>query len=134
MGAIDNAVCDAVLNAMNGNGTFTAAVAPINLRLGSTAPTGSSDMTELPNGGGYTTGGAEIGMNSAASNQATGPTSTITWVNSSGSAWSIVGGETWDSSGSPRRMFYGTWSGQPISVPNGYAFQVPIGNVVTGLT
>ena len=91
-------------------------------------------MTELPNGGGYTTGGAEIVMSSASSQQSQGPASLITWTNTSGSSWSIVGGELWDSSGSPRRFLFGDWAGEPISVPNGYAFQIAADNVTAGLT
>ena len=105
------------------------------MRLGSTSPSGSADMTELPNGNGYVTGGTACTFGAAAvvSGIPTSyNTSVATWTNTSG-GWTINGIELWDQAGSPVRWMWGTWIGAPISVANGNSFAVPASGIIATL-
>jgi hypothetical protein len=117
----DQADATNVLAAILNDVAYTT-VSATHLRLGTTAPTATADMTELGGGTGYTTGGSAIAWN-AVSAAATSNSGTITWTNS-GSSWSLVGLEIWDTAGTPLRHFFGTWTGQPVSVPTGDTFQI----------
>lgn len=121
MGAIDQTDANNIINAQLRNVAYTT-VAATKIRLGTTAPTATSNMTELGGGSGYTTGGSTITWN-AASAGATSNAGSVSWTNS-GSTWSIVGLEIWDTAGTPLRHLYGSWTGQPVSVANGNTFQV----------
>lgn len=122
-----------VLDLTLGTSTPTMFTGAAKIRLTTTAPTASAAGTELT-GTGYTAGGSTIVFNAASAGSATGPTSTISWTNSSGGTWSIVGIEIWDSAGTPLRWHYGTWTGQPISVPNGAVFQISAAAISKSLT
>jgi hypothetical protein len=133
MAAIDNTQATVILKAMLAITALITpfeATSPITVALGSTAPTSSVAMTAIV-GTGYS-------RLTAAWNTVSGtpPTTTLsgalTWTNSSGGAWSIVGAELWDSAGTPLRWFFGSWNGQPIGVANGNAFQVASG--ATGIS
>src|SRR5882762_1485841 len=102
--------------------TAYTTVAATKIRLGTSAPTATANMTELGGGTGYTTGGSSITWN-AVSAAATSNSGTVSWTNS-GSAWSLVGLEIWDTAGSPLRHLFGTWTGQPVNVATGNTFQV----------
>lgn len=121
MACIDQTDANNIINAQLRNVAYTT-VAATKIRLGTTAPTSTANMTELT-GAGYTAGGSTITWN-AASAGATSNSGSVSWTNSSGSTWSIVGLEVWDTAGSPLRHLYGTWTGQPVSVANGNTFQV----------
>lgn len=118
----------ALLKASLGVATLTAFSGSAKIRLTTNAPSAATAGTEL-SGSGYTAGGTAVSFNTTSTNSTTGPTSTISWTNSSGSTWSIVGIEIWDSAGTPVRWWYGTWNGQPISVANGNTFSVASGAV-----
>jgi hypothetical protein len=126
MTALTTTQAAALLEASLGVATLTAFSGSANLRLTTTAPTASTKGTELT-GSGYTAGGKTLSFNTTVTNSTTGPTSTLTWTNSSGSTWSIVGAEIWDSAGTPVRWWYTTWNGQPLSVVNGNSFTVAVG-------
>lgn len=116
----------AILNAV----AYTT-VSVTNLRIGTTAPTATSNMTELGGGTGYTTGGSAIAWN-AVSAAATSNSGTVSWTNS-GTSWSIVGLEIWDTAGSPLRHLWGTWTSNPVSVGNGNTFQVSAAGISVSL-
>lgn len=132
MGAIDNTQGTAVLKAMLAVTTLTAAVSPTKLRLGTTSPTATANMTELT-GTGYTAGGTAIAWNAITNMLATN-SGAITWTNTSGGAWSIVGAEIWDSAATPLRWFYGVWNGQPVPIANNNAFQLAASGASVSLT
>ena len=135
MAALDSTEASALLNAILRQ-QATASTTGINLRLGSTSPSGSSDMTELPNGNGYVTGGTACTFGAAAivSGIPTSyNTSVLTWTNTSG-GWTINGIELWDQAGTPNRWMWGTWIGAPISVANGNSFAVPASGIIATLT
>lgn len=132
MGAIDTTQGNAVLKAMLAIASLTAAVSPTKIRLGTTAPTTTANMTELT-GTGYTAGGSTIAWNTVAS-MATTNSGAVTWTNTSGGNWAIIGAEIWDSAGVPLRWFYGSWNGQPVNVANGNSFQVAAGGASVSLS
>lgn len=113
------------------NNTAYTTVAATKIRLGTNAPTATAAMTELGGGTGYTTGGSSITWN-AVSAAATSNSNTISWTNS-GSAWSLVGLEIWDTAGTPLRHLWGTWTNQPVSVANGNTFQIAPAGIAVSL-
>jgi hypothetical protein len=133
MGALDQNAAVALLKAILTQ-TSVASTTGINVRYGSSAPTGTTAMTELPNGGGYNTGGFNCSFTTPTTSGG-GATSSNTTVlsatNSSSGAWSLVGLELWDRAGTPVRWMYGTWTGQPVAIAIGNTFQVASGAVVT---
>lgn len=137
MAAIDQTQANKLLDASLGTASLTAFVAPAFVRLTTTAPTSTSNGTELT-GTGYTAGGTSLSGNGFASSSGgatTGPSTTaLSWTNGSGSTWSIVGMEIWDSAGTKLRWWFGTFTGQPISVANGNTFQIAAGAISVGLT
>jgi hypothetical protein len=112
------------------NAVAYVTVTGTKIKLGTSTPTATSDMTELAGGSGYTTGGSSITWN-AVSAAATSNSSSPSWTNS-GSAWSLVGLEIWDTSGN--RHLWGTWTGQPVSVSTGNTFQVATAGIAVSLT
>lgn len=139
--AIDAARSSAMLNAnlpvgaAGVPGTQLAALGAgaMKLKLTSTASTGSASGTEIT-GTGYTAGGTAFSTQSTASTagaSVTMPhTTAISWTNGSGGAWSIVSLEITDSAA--LRVWYGNWSGQPISVANGNTFQAAADGITAG--
>lgn len=125
MTALTTAAAARLIQASLGVASLTAFSGSANLRLTTTAPTASTAGTELT-GSGYTAGGKTLSFNSTSSNSTTGPTVSLSWTNSSGSTWSIVGAEIWDSAGTPFRWWYTNWNGQPVSVANGNTFTVSV--------
>jgi hypothetical protein len=121
MAMFDQVDATNILAAILNDSAYTT-VTSTHLRLGTTVPTATADMTELGGGSGYTTGGSAIAWN-AVSAAATANSGTISWINT-GSSWSLAGLEIWDTAGTPLRHFFGTWTGQPISVPTGDTFQI----------
>jgi hypothetical protein len=102
------------------------------IRLGTNAPTATSDMSELGGGTGYTTGGASITWNTVSA-AATSNSGSVSWTNS-GSNWSLVGLEIWDTAGTPLRHLFGTWNGQPVTVATGNTFTVNPAGIAVSLT
>jgi hypothetical protein len=119
-------VLKAELNAIN----YTAPTT-IKCRLGTSAPTATSNMAELT-GTGYTAGGTVMTFNTASA-AATSNSSTATWTNGTGGNWTIVGLEFWDTLGSPLRHMFGSWTGQPITVANANAFQIAAAGIAVTL-
>ena len=132
MGAIDNTQGTSVLKAMLAIAALTGAVSPTALRLGTTAPTATANMTELT-GTGYTAGGSTISWNTV-TNMATTNSAAITWTNTSGGNWAIIGAEIWDAAATKLRWFYGSWNGQPVNVANNNSFQLASGGASVSLS
>lgn len=131
MAMFDQTDAGRVLNAELTAVNYTAATT-VKTRLGTTAPTATSNMTELGGGTGYTTGGTVMTFN-AASAAATSNSSSATWTNGSGGNWSIVGLEIWGNEGTPLRHLFGSWTGQPITIANGNSFQVAAAGIAISL-
>ena len=129
MACIDQTQAGSLLNAVLRQAS-AASTTGIKLRLGTSAPTATSNMSELSSSG-YTTGGTVMTFN-AASAAATSNSSTASWTNG-GTTWSLVGLELWDEAGSPLRWMYGSWTGQPISVANGNSFSISAAGVEISL-
>ena len=130
MAMFDQTDAGNLLAAILTNTAYTTVTAT-KIRLGTNTPTATSAMTELGGGTGYTTGGSSITWN-AVSAAATSNSNTISWTNS-GSTWTLVGLEIWDTAGSPLRHLWGTWTSQPISVANGNTFQIAPAGIAVSL-
>jgi len=130
MAMFDQTDATNILAAILTNTAYTTVTAT-KIRLGTNAPTATSNMTELGGGTGYTTGGSSITWN-AVSGASTSNSNTVSWVNG-GTTWSLVGLEIWDTAGSPLRHLWGTWSGQPVSVANGNTFQIAVAGISVSL-
>ena len=121
-GLLDSSQGVQVLNAILGQIPVVSS-GGIVVRLGSNAPTPATRMTELPGGGGYTTGGQVCAFNSA-SNATITNSSTVTWTNTSGLDWLIVGVELWDRAIQPNRWLQADWNGSPVRIATGNSFVV----------
>lgn len=140
--AIDQTAVSNVLNATlptatgGKPGSFTAysSSAAMLIRLNSTLSTASASGTQLPNGGGYTTGGTALGQSTASSSGSavTLPASLTSWTNSSGSPWTIESIDITDSAGT--RTWFGAVTGQPITVAIGNTFAFAANSVSVSLT
>lgn len=130
MAMFDQTDATNLLKAILNNTAYTT-VAATNLRLGTNAPTATSNMSELAGGTGYTTGGSSITWNTTSA-AATSNSNTVSWTNS-GTSWSLVGLEIWDTAGTPLRHLWGTWTGQPVTVGNGNTFQVAAAGISVSL-
>ena len=143
MAAIDNAMISKLLNQTTPTGTsgapgsFGTALngSAMKVRLNSTASTASAAGTELT-GTGYTAGGTAVPAQSTASSGGSAVTlpasSALSWTNGSGGAWSIVSMDLTDNAGT--RVWFGNFTGQPISVANGNTFQIAVGGVSISLS
>jgi hypothetical protein len=146
VGAIANTLAASLLNATLPTATggkpssYTAlnTTGAMFIRLDTVAySNGSSEETQLANGGGYTTNGTALGASSTASavsniETVTLPAAATSWTNSSGSAWSICSlditdyVQTW--------AWYGNFNGEPISVAIGNTFQIAASAVTVTLS
>lgn len=143
MAAIEQAMVSKMLNqttptgAAGIPGSFGTALSTsaMKVRLNSTASTASAAGTELT-GTGYTAGGTALSSASTASSAGSAVTlpagSALSWTNTSGGAWSIVSMDLTDNAGV--RVWFGNFTGQPISVANGNTFQIAIGGVSISLS
>lgn len=132
MSALVQAQANAILNVTLGVSSLTAPTTPMLCHLTTTAPTNTVAGTAL-SGTGSTP--LSITFGSASAGQSTGPTgSALQWTNGSGGTWSIVGVEIWDSAGSPVRWWFGSWTGQPISVSASSVFQVNVAGLTVQLS
>lgn len=141
--ALDQAMASNIMNATLPTGTggvpggFTALNnAAMKMRLNSTASTASAAGTELT-GSGYTAGGLSITTASTASSAGSSVSlpnvsGGLSWINGSGSAWSIVSLDL--TSGAGVRAWFGLFTGQPISVANGNTFNVAQNAVTCSLS
>lgn len=106
-----NAVRNNVIDALNGVTAFTAPTTPIKVRLMTANGDAATAGTELStgagsgSGAGYTGGGQAVTFGSAAAGAAS-PTATVRWDNMP--ACTVVGAELWDSSGTPKRLQFGS--------------------------
>jgi hypothetical protein len=137
MPAIVQVQANKILDLTLGTSAPTMFTTPAKVRLTTTVPTATTAGTELT-GTGYTATGTSLAGNTftaASAGATTGPgTTALSWTNGSGGAWSIVGVEIWDSAGTPLRWWYGSFTGQPISVANGNTFQIAVGALSVSLT
>lgn len=132
MSSLDQTESNAVLDGLVGTASAPTPTLPMKLRVTSTAPTATSDGTELPGGGGYTTGGVAITFASASAGAAA-TSAQILLTNSSGSSWTAAGVELWDSAGSPKRWWWGTITGGPLTIPNGDALLFAAGAITASI-
>lgn len=137
MAGMSNALVDKIINATTPTGTsavpgtFAAyGGSAMKVRLNSTASNASAAGTELANGSGYTTGGLAVPETISASSGGSGvslpQTTAMEWT-ASGTSWTIVSFDLTDSAGV--RTWFGSFTGQPISVADGNTFQIATGGI-----
>jgi hypothetical protein len=143
MAAIDQAMVSKMLNQTTPTGTagipgaFGTALSAsaMKVRLNSTLSTASAAGTELT-GTGYTAGGTALSTASTASSAGSAVTlpntTALSWTNGSGGAWSIASMDLTDNAGV--RVWFGPFTGQPISVANGNIFQIAANAVSIALS
>jgi hypothetical protein len=126
---LTNQQMNAILNLVLGTSAITQfnGAAHIKLTVG-TAPSPALPGTEL-SGLEYVAGGSAITFSHANNEAATGPATTLEWLNNSGSQWLIVGFEIWDNAGTGVRWAWGVFGGAPIPVPSGQVFQIPANGI-----
>lgn len=122
----------ALLNSILHGATWPTVPAAWKMKLGSSAPTNTSVMTEITSGGGYVTGGQTFTAVAVTIANPVFPASALSWINSSAGVWLIVGLEVVD--GAPLRWLFGSWTGQPVSVAIGNTFQVAASAVTADAT
>jgi hypothetical protein len=102
---LDQTFSNGLLQASVG-GSFTAPTTPITCRLMTATGTNTSNGTELATGGGYTSGtGAPQVTFAAASAGSMASNVAVTVTNMPATTINAV--ELWDSSGSPKRLWWG---------------------------
>lgn len=136
MAALDSALAVKLLSVIFPSGTGGAPATwtalstnPLKLKLTSSTATATGSDTEIT-GTGYTAGGTGVpGASSAPTytgGAATGtcPSSAVSWTNGSGSTWSIQSLVITDGAGTPVRLWFGNFTGAPVSVASGNTFQI----------
>lgn len=123
--SVENALLDLLLR-----GTAYTVTTPIKARLMTANGSDSANGTELGTSGGYTAGGATITFGSAAASGSISNTAACTWTNMP--ATTIVGLELWDSTGTPKRLWWGALASSK-TVGAGDTFEFAIGAVVCTL-
>jgi len=137
MANIDQATVSKILNSTTSATAFATLTTGFLVRLNSTASTASTPGTQLPNGGGYVTGGqtstAPFASTSSAGSAVTIPhTAVLSWPNSSGSSWTIVSLDLTDGAGV--RTWFGNFNGQPLTIANGNTFQIAVDGISIALS
>ena len=103
---------------------------PIKMRLFTTNGSDATTGTELGTSGGYTAGGAAVGMGTAASGSIAS-NAAVSWT--SMPSCTLTGMEEWDSSGTPLRLFWAPWTAGSIVVASGNTFTVASASLTNSL-
>lgn len=134
MGALDQTFSNAVLDATfdRSGASVRLSTAPMRYRLMTANGSATSNGTELATSGGYTSGtGAPSFTTAAASAGSEASNSAITVTNMP--ATTIVGGEVWDSNGTPGRKYWGALSASKTT-NSGDTFTIASGSLTAALT
>lgn len=99
--ALTDAMENAALDWLTGNGTPVRPTSPLVIRLMTANGDDATAGTELATSGGYTAGGKSATLTAAASGLSTN-SSEVSWTNMP--ATTIVGVELWDSAATPVRI------------------------------
>lgn len=133
-GGIDQALANSLLDALcpnTGAGSFPTVTGPIKMRLMTANGSDSAAGTELGTSGGYTAGGSSITSWSSAASGSKATSAAVSWTNMP--ATTLTGMEEWTSDGTPKRTFWGPWSGGNISVASGNTFTVASAGLTNSL-
>jgi hypothetical protein len=128
MPALDQNTALMLLKGLTGTSAYVATVTPLKCRLTMNAPTAAVAGAEI-SGPGYTAGGQTVtfgNLTVTPTGAQCSNTTTLAWTNNGSAAWTIVGLELWDSSGTPVRKGYGLWDGQPVLIGPGSPFDVAV--------
>jgi hypothetical protein len=114
--ALDQAIAQMVLKGLFGVANFVNVTTPTNVKLTITVPTATVPGTELPNGGGYTTGGQAVtfgNLTAISTGYQIFNTGAFSWTNSGSAAWVLCGTEAWYST---TRIAFSVIDGQPMTI------------------
>lgn len=125
-GNLPDTVENAVLDALVGTASFTAVTTPMKVRLMTANGSDSSNGTEVT-GGTYTPQTVTFGSASGGTCSNSGALNFTLMP-----ACTVVAVEIWDSTGTPRRMWYGTLTASK-TVGAGDTFQIPAGQLTLSL-
>lgn len=130
MSNLDQTFSNGLLQASVGN-SFTTPTTPITCRLMTAVGTNTSNGTELATGGGYTSGtGAPQVTFASASGGSMASNVAVTVTNMP--ATTVNGVELWDSSGSPRRLWWGPLT-SPKTTNSGDTFTIASGSLTLAM-
>lgn len=130
MSNLDQTFSNGLLQASVGN-SFTAPTTPITCRLMTATGTNTSNGTELATGGGYTSGtGAPQVTFASASGGSMASNVAVTVTNMPATTINAV--ELWDSSGSPRRLWWGPLT-SPKTTNAGDTFTIASGSLTLAM-
>lgn len=127
MGALVQTEANKLIDAINGTATYTAVTTPLKLRLMTANGSATSAGTEVT-GGSY--GSQTIAFNSASAGSASN-TATINF--NTMPAVTVVGCEIWDTTGTPRRLWWGALTASK-TLSSGDNFQVAAAAIVVSLS
>lgn len=116
MPALDQGTSSMLLQGMAGISPFVPTVLPLKCRVTMNAGTATVPGTEI-SGPGYTPGGNAVtfgNLTLTASGSMLLNTTALSWTNGGSAAWTVVGLELYDSSGTPVRKAFGLVNGQPL--------------------
>jgi hypothetical protein len=106
----------------------TGATTAISVRLGSTVPTATANMTQS-SWTGYTAGGTTTSFTGQSGATAASNSSSPGWTNGSGSAQTINGVELWDQAGTPLRWWWVAITGAPVTLNAGNTLNFANGSI-----
>jgi hypothetical protein len=116
----------------NGAGAPVATAGNLHFRCMTSNGTWTANGTELPTGGGYVAGTGITPVTFAAVS-AGGVSNSAALTQTNMPASTIVGGELWDSSSTPHRLWFGALSTNKV-VNAGDTFTVAIGSLTVGIS
>lgn len=125
-GGIDQTLANSLLDYLLPNtGTVAAptVTGPIKVRLMTANGSDTAAGTELATSGGYTAGGAAVTSWSSAAAGSKASSAAVSWTSMPSST--LTGVEEWSSDGTPKRVFWGPWSGGNITVAAGNTLTIP---------
>lgn len=133
-GGIDQTLANSLLDALcpnTGAGSFPTVTGPIKMRLMTANGSDTAAGTEQGTSAGYTAGGLGISTWSAAASGAKASSAAVSWTNMP--SMTTTGMEEWTSDVTPKRTFWGPWSGGNIAVGAGNTFTVASASLTNSL-
>jgi hypothetical protein len=117
MGALDATRAAQILDAIHAVTALVASTAPLRLRQMTANGSATANGTEVATGGGYTsgTGAPSITMGAATvASPSVAASSTAVNITNWPRAETVVGVETWDSAGTPKRQEWGALTANKV--------------------
>src|SRR5438270_11030575 len=133
-GGIDQTLANSLLDALNPNsgaGSFPTITGPIKVRLMTANGSDTAAGTEQATSAGYTAGGTSVSTWAAAGSGSKATSAVVSWTNVP--SMTTTGMEQWTSDATPKRTFWGPWSGGNLVVGAGNTFTIASGSLSDAL-